>query len=218
MLSKINLAFNIVLLLAVAFLFFRTEASLLEGSSPSPSDETPSDSTEFASSTKTKGFSDFNNPRIAYVDAERLNEEYQFIAEKYEELEKEQMRIESQIERKLRAAEERYLELEAQAPSMTPTMLQDAQMELQNLQQDITRFQEQAATDFRKKEASAQEQFFGNISSFLEKLNQEGRYDYVLTYQIGGQILLANDSLNITDEVVRGLNEEYRASKQSKAQ
>ena len=128
------------------------------------------------------------------------------------------MRIESQIERKLRAAEERYLELEAQAPSMTPTMLQDAQMELQNLQQDITRFQEQAATDFRKKEASAQEQFFGNISSFLEKLNQEGRYDYVLTYQIGGQILLANDSLNITDEVVRGLNEEYRASKQSKAQ
>lgn len=218
MLSKINLAFNIVLLLAVAFLFFRTETSLLKGSSASPSDEIPSDSTEFASSTKTQGFSDFSNPRIAYVDAERLNEEYKFISEKYEELEKEQMRIESQIERKLRAAEERYLELEAQAPSMTPTMLQDAQMELQNLQQDITRFQEQAATDFRKKEASAQEQFFGNISSFLEKLNKEGRYDYVLTYQIGGQILLANDSLNITDEVVRGLNEEYSASKQSKAQ
>ncbi len=209
MLNKINLALNIVLLIAVTFLFFRSDVFVTDSSTEDSSSDTESDSS-LVETVPPIG----SNARIVYVDAAVLNEEYQFISEKYEELEKEQMRIESQIERKMRAAESRYLELEAQAATMTPSMLQDAQVELQNLQEDITRFQEQAANDFRKKEAATQEQFFGNISSFLTKFNDDGRYDYVLTYQIGGQILLANDSLDITDEVIRGLNEEYQAGKQ----
>lgn len=213
--NKINLALNIVLLAAVAYLFFRTEPMLSTGDEPEDdvAEQLEKDTTD-QDVIPPMG----SNARIVYVNAAALNEDYEFISEKYEELEKEQMRIESQIDRKMRAAEDRYRELEAEAATMTPSELEQAQVELQGLQQDITQFQDKAASDFRNKEAKTQEQFFNNISSFLEEYNSEGRYDYILTYQIGGQVLFANDSLDITEEVVRGLNEEHRASQQQPAE
>lgn len=210
MLNKINLATNVVLLALVAFLFFRGESTV------SDEEQLKSEEEIAASDTLADDSLDFppmgSNARIVYVNAERLNEEYEFISEKYEELEKEQMRIENQIDRKMRAAEERYRELESQAPTMTPSQLEQAQIELQGLQQDIAQFQEKAASDFRQKETQAQEDFFNNISSFLKEFNTDGRYDYILTYQVGGQVLLSNETLDITQEVVDGLNQQYRAS------
>lgn len=213
--NKINLGLNVVLLLAVAYLFFR--------SAPDTPQETDAADAE---AIKTLAVDTLLQPddglpvakgaRIVFVNAETLNEEYQFIVDKYEELEKEQMRIEKQIERKMRAAEERYLELESQAPTMTQSQLEQAQIELQGLQQDIAQFQERAASDFRKKEARAQEQFFKNIREYLKDLNEDGRYDYILTYQVGGQLLLANEGLDITRDVVDGLNEAYSKKKAPK--
>lgn len=211
MLNKINLATNVVLLALVAFLFFRGESTVAD------IEDLKSEEEALAADTLSEDTLDIppmgSNARIVYVNAERLNEEYEFISEKYEELEKEQMRIENQIDRKMRAAEERYRELESQAPTMTPSQLEQAQIELQNLQQDIAQFQEKATADFRRKEAKAQEDFFNNIRAFLKDFNADGRYDYILTYQVGGQVLLSNESLDITQEVVDGLNQQHRGSK-----
>ena len=40
----------------------------------------------------------------------------------------------------------------------------------------------------------------------LKTLSSKIGYDYILSYSRGGQILLANDSLNITKEVLDLLN------------
>lgn len=206
--NKINLGLNVVLLAAVLFLFFRDQP---ESQSVDESQTEVAAHLQDADSLLTDSLAlPGTDARIVYVDAEVLNTEYQFIIDKYEELEKEQMRIEKQVERKLRSAEERYLELESQAPTMTQSQLEQAQMELQQLQQEITEFQEKAASDFRRKEAAAQDEFFSNIRSFLQDYNKDGRYDYILTYQKGGQILLMNESYDITREVIDGLNDHYR--------
>lgn len=208
MLNKVSIVLNVILLAAVAFLFVR-----IFGTPPEiNTTEAKEEATEAVDSVAEEA----SGSRIAYVDAEKLNEGYTFIAEKYEELEKEQMRLESQIDRKMRAAEERYRELESQAPTMTPSELEQAQIELQTMQQDIAQFQEKVASDFRKKEAATQEQFFSNIRDYLQAFNQDNKYDYILTYQIGGQVLLANDALDITEEVLAGLNQHHSETKNPK--
>jgi outer membrane protein len=204
MLSKINLGINVLLLAAVAFLFFKSG----QPQGDSASDSAENDSLEAFEPTFLSG-----NSRIVYVNADSLNENYDFIAEKYEELEREQMKIETQVQRKMKAAEARYLELESQAPSMTPTQLEQAQLELQSMQLEISQLQEKLAADFRAKEAETQQVFYKNVRDYLKEYNKEGRYDYILTYQLGGQILLTNDSLDITNDVVKGLNAKYRSSK-----
>lgn len=210
MLNKISLVLNIILLAAVVFLFVRIFGT--------PPEKSPTDEQQVESEhVKDTISGPTNNSRIAYVDAAKLNEGYTFIAEKYEELEKEQMRLESQIDRKMRTAEERYRELESQAPTMTPSQLEQAQIELQTMQQDIAQFQEKVATDFRKKEAATQERFFTNIQDYLKEYNKDNKYDYILTFQIGGQVLMANDSLDITEEVMSGLNQHHESTKAPKS-
>jgi outer membrane protein len=208
MLSKINLALNVLLLAAVAFLFFKPSSGEVNNDKKSDveGDSTDIFTPEFLNS----------NSRVVFVNADSLNEKYEFIAEKYEELEREQLKIESQVQRKMKAAEERYIQLEAEAAYMTPGQLEQAQMELQGLQMEITQFQEKLAADFRKKELETQQTFYKNISQYLKEYNKAGMYDFILTYQLGGQILLANDSLDITNDVIRGLNANYRNTQAKK--
>jgi outer membrane protein len=208
MLSKINLALNVLLLAAVAFLFFKPSTGVTSKAEKSVNED---DST----AVFTPAFLS-SNSRVVFVNADSLNEKYEFIAEKYEELEREQLKIESQVQRKMKAAEERYIELEGQAAYMTPGQLEQAQLELQGLQMEISQFQEKLAADFRKKELETQQTFYKNISQYLKEYNKDGMYDFILTYQLGGQILLANDSLDITNDVIRGLNANYRSTQAKK--
>lgn len=208
MLSKINLALNVLLLAAVAFLFFKPSTG--EVNNDKKSDDEGDTTAIFTPESLN------SNSRVVFVNADSLNEKYEFIAEKYEELEREQLKIESQVQRKMKAAEERYIQLEAEAAYMTPGQLEQAQMELQGLQMEITQFQEKLAADFRKKELETQQTFYKNISEYLKEYNKTGMYDFILTYQLGGQILLANDSLDITNDVIRGLNANYRSTQAKK--
>ncbi|HNE28198.1 MAG TPA: hypothetical protein PLW66_03475, partial [Saprospiraceae bacterium] len=44
------------------------------------------------------------------------------------------------------------------------------------------------------------------LETKLKTLSDKIGYDYILSYSRGGQILLANDSLDITNEVLQLLN------------
>jgi ABC-type molybdate transport system substrate-binding protein len=52
-----------------------------------------------------------------------------------------------------------------------------------------------------------------NVKQFLAKFNN-GKFDYILSYSdLMPTILLTNPKLDITPEVLSGLNEEYNAKK-----
>ena len=59
------------------------------------------------------------------------------------------------------------------------------------------------------------EKVFKAIMDYIREYNKNSQYNYVLAYsnKIVGSVLLANDSLDITNEIVTGLNAQYKASK-----
>jgi len=56
------------------------------------------------------------------------------------------------------------------------------------------------------------------IIDYLNEYNKSSKYDYILTYTEGpgATILLTNDSLNITNEILEGLNAQYKSKKEKK--
>jgi outer membrane protein len=48
------------------------------------------------------------------------------------------------------------------------------------------------------------------IMDYLKEYNKTGYYQYIFSYAFGSNLLYANDSLNITNAVLKGLNEKYR--------
>jgi outer membrane protein len=58
-------------------------------------------------------------------------------------------------------------------------------------------------------QAKSSDELYTKLNEYLKKYNKEKNYSFVLGFQKGGGILFANDSLNVTNDVVKGLNEEY---------
>jgi outer membrane protein len=48
-----------------------------------------------------------------------------------------------------------------------------------------------------------------SLNNFLKRYNEKMNFDYIFSYNRGGSILTANDSLDITNEVLKLLNEEF---------
>ncbi|MCZ4407504.1 OmpH family outer membrane protein [Cryomorphaceae bacterium 1068] len=149
--------------------------------------------------------------KVAFIYGDTVNTKYRFLMDAQDELEKEQRVIEERINRKLQKAEQRAMELQKQAPTMTQMQVQEAQLELQNLDIEIQQFQERLATDFRKREVELQVEYTGRVNKMLEEYNSDGTYDMILNFQPGGNLLWIKDSYDITDEVLQKLNDQYDA-------
>ena len=54
-----------------------------------------------------------------------------------------------------------------------------------------------------------------NLTDYINEYNKTGNYQYVLTYSEGplSPVLLADPSLDITSDILDGINTQYRAKK-----
>ena len=56
------------------------------------------------------------------------------------------------------------------------------------------------------------------VVDYVKEYNKKANYNFILTHTDGpgGVLILANDSLDITNEILEGLNEQYKAKKATK--
>ena len=55
------------------------------------------------------------------------------------------------------------------------------------------------------------------IKTYLDKYNQEKKYAMIITNNGGAPVITANPALDITDDVLAGLNDEYIKTKNEKS-
>ena len=56
-------------------------------------------------------------------------------------------------------------------------------------------------------------QVLNEVMEYLEEYNADYNYKYIFSKSFGGQILYTDKSLNITSDVLKGLNEKYKKEK-----
>jgi len=173
----------------------------------------PPENSQIADSTSTE--SEQKSLKIAFFYGDSINEKYEFLLEANEELDQEEKTIQERLQRKMRKAEQRAAELQQQAPSMTQMQMQEAQLELQNLDVEYQRFQEKLTSGFRKREIELRDEYIQRVDSFLDIYNSDNKYDFILNYQRGGNLIWANEAYDITSEVISGLNEVYADEQQA---
>ncbi len=84
--------------------------------------------------------------------------------------------------------------------------LSEEQQRLYKLSQDIqSNLADESQVQNRK--------LFNDIVSYVKEYNKNGKYQYILSHSYGGNLLYASDSLDITKEILKGLNEQYSSEK-----
>jgi len=81
-------------------------------------------------------------------------------------------------------------------------------------QQELATYNQNAGAALQNEEAAENEKLYNKVSDYLKGYAKEKGYKLVLTYSKGNPtVLFADPSLEITKEVVAGLNEAYKKEK-----
>jgi len=186
---------NIVLLLAVGYLYF------LHFSTDKKS--------KFVGNTVSKHVdSCLGEPIIAYVDLDSLNNNVNFIKQRKKELEVEQNSIANEYENAYRDMENQKNTFLKKGNAITQQEAEEFQAKLMQRQQQIESTKQSKAQNLAQKGAKIMEDLQAKMKEFLSEYNKDKKYTYILATGTGLDYLFYKDSTrNITPDVVKGLNE-----------
>ncbi len=196
--KKVPLILNIVLLLAVAALYvlhFTGKEKKGEAMEEMPGDFSPA----------------FTSSRIAYVNFDTILLNYNMFIDLRDELAAKQRDSEAEL-----TAEGQQFEREAadfqdkvQKGLITRSRAQEMQQQLMAEQERITQLRDDLSLELMEEEQVMNRQVLYAIMEFLEEYNARYNYQYILSNTLGGALLYANDTLDITTSVLKGLNDKY---------
>ncbi len=155
--------------------------------------------------------------RIAFFYMDSVQKKYELIAEKDRRFRSEGQRLESSLKNEMAKGQARYDELmkKDHTYSTQADVARDEQ-ELQGLMAKIQGQQAQSEEQLARMEAAMLTEITAELKSYLEAYNASAGYDYIFSVQNGGQVWVGNKGLDISEDLVNGLNAKYRASKGTK--
>lgn len=202
MLSKINLGLNIVLLACVIYLFQKVKST--ENGTETPVSETVSAPLKPMSS-------DIKSP-IVYINTDSLENHYEYFKKSKVEIESQENSIRAQLEAESKKLQSDAAVYQQQAIGMTDLEKSNKEEELMKRNDRLMEKRDRMMGDLQEQKLKFNESLMERLSAYLKKYNKQHGYAYIMGYQEGSSILLANDSLNITQQVIDGLNEEFKNS------
>lgn len=201
------LAWNTLLTALVAWMLFKPapEPASTATQDPSPAPVMERDSVQLAEA------------RIAFFFMDSVRNRFELVKEQGERYRSEGRRLESNLEREMMKAQNRYEELMRKDQTYsTQAEVQKDQAELQELVGRIEELQARSQQQMVELEASMLTDISNEIIGFLEEYNAVAGYDFIFSVEPGGQIWVGNPGLDLTRDMVEGLNQRHRARKAGK--
>ena len=214
--KQVTFIINLVLIAAVAILFYlnttlKKNVEALAGASA------PATSVLQTPASLAASNADLKNARIAYLNIDSLDYKYQYIVDNSKEYANKQMALESQLNSMAAKFQSDYQDFQqaAQAGVRGEAELNKQKSQLEQQQYEVTAKQKQLE-NLGEEVAKKRVEMLKKVSDFIAKYNN-GKYDYILAYTSANisSVLYAKPGLDITKEIVDGLNAEYKIQKTS---
>ena len=150
---------------------------------------------------------------IAYVELDSLNENITYIKTKRKELEAEQRAIESEWENGYRGLEAKKDNFLKKGNAITQDMAQEFQGQLLQEQQQIDEKKQNLSQRLSEKSYKFMDDIQKKLKDFLTEYNSQRNFTYIFTTGTGLDYMVYKDSsLNITADVIAGMNEKMAAT------
>jgi len=190
------LFFNIILIIAV-FVFLGL--SFLKCKQPQ------------TNCNKASILSEIKSSSIVFVNFDTLITNYELTIELRKNLEKEKHQLEADfnIQKATFDREVQSFQKKIQTNSIKADEAQITEKKLQEKQQQLYELNENYTNRLAQKEMETNSIIKDSISNFLQR-NYKKKYDYILAYSPGTTVLLANEKHEITADVLKALNDEYK--------
>lgn len=169
----------------------------------SPKNEEASSATKQVAPTELK---------LAYVEVDSLMSQYEFCKEYTRILESKSKNIQNTLQQKGQALQASAANFQQKVQSNAFSSREEAervQAAIQKQQVDLEALQQRLGAEFQEETNKYNVALHDSLQHFLAAYNKDKKYTMILS-KSGDNILLADKSIDITQEIVAGLNKAYK--------
>src|SRR5690242_8689414 len=188
--KNILLTINIILLVLVGYLYylhFHTDGA--KAVTHSSSVNTSAD----------------NKSKVAYIDLDSLQDNYGYYQKLKIDFEHKQESANDQLAALQTKYQNRAMQLQQKAATMTQKEQAAAMEEINKMQQELQERKQKVDNDLYNENSKMKQDILTRIEDFLKTYNKDGKYSYIFSYE-PGFMFYKDSTLNITPDVISGLN------------
>ncbi len=150
--------------------------------------------------------------KLAYLDLDSLENNYEYYKKIKAELDRKQTVSNDEITDLQKRYQARAMQLQQKGPTMNQQDQESAVKEINKMQQGLQEKKQSLDNELFNYNSKMKEDILTRIQNFLKEYNKDGRYDYIFSYE-PGFMFYKDTALNITKDVIIGLNKEYVQNK-----
>ena len=189
--KNISLILNAVLFVAVAVLYY------LHFSSSSKS-------------TTNESSSNISELKIAYINADSVLKYYEFFKVNKEKLESKGKNLDQDFRNRAQSLQNDINAYQRNVGSMTIGQAKAVEEDLGKKQQNLQLYQRSLEQEIMTDQSKMNEDLYANITAYLKQYGEQKGLQVVLKYDPTSDLLYGGQSIDITKDVITGLNETYK--------
>ena len=170
--------------------------------------EQPKTNTSVTTSTTNK------SEAIVYVNSDSLLNNYEYFKAVKNVFQEKSKKAQSDLTAKGTAFQKEVAQYQQNAASLSADQRASTEERLARKQQELATYNQSAGNALANEEAIENEKLYNKVSEFLKGYAKSKGYKMVLTYsKANPTVLFADESLDVTKEVLAGLNDAYKKEK-----
>ena len=152
---------------------------------------------------------------VVFVNIDTLNDKYDFVKVLKSDLEGTGKKLQTELLAEQSTFEKEAADFQKQVASNSipedkaKIVYESLMQKQQALQEKKERYTQQVANQ----EMVMNMRLLDTVTNFLKRYNRTYKFDYILAHRGAGDILISNNKLDITSDVIKELNKEYEANK-----
>jgi outer membrane protein len=192
--KNLSLILNAVLLVAVAVLFYLHFSS--NGSTSSSSSGAP-----------------IGDLSIAYINSDSVLKHYDFLKDNKVVLEAKTKQMDSDYRNRAQSLQNEITSYQRNQSNLTIGQARALEEDLAKKQQNLQMYQQSLSQELMNEEAKLNKELYDRITVFLKQYGKDNGLQVVFKFDISSDVLYGVEGLDITEAVVKGLNEAYKNEK-----
>lgn len=175
----------------------------------------PKQNDTVASKNETTTTPASDNQKVAYVEIDSIMSQYTYWKDVTKIIKAKEANIQRTLAGKQKAiqAAAANFQQNVQANKYTQVQAQQIQASIQKQAQDADALQQRLGAEYQNEVAKYNKALSDSVHNYLKEYNKDKKFAIILA-KSGDNILYADPAYNITDDVIKGMNQAYKGMKE----
>jgi len=155
---------------------------------------------------------DIGQVNVAFVYTDSVINKYDYFIKKSGEITEKGKKFEGDLQSRAQGFEQEVSNFQQTGGNMTVNQQRAKQEELVKKEQNLMTYRDNLMQELSTDESELYNEVYEQVQKYLKGYAEEKGLDVILSYTRGGAVWYANDAIDVTKEVLTGLNDSYNST------